>query len=362
MDQSNNGNKEQGRRNMKIGVIALAAVSLLAGSSVAAILEDYAAPEYAEGDPYEGAVDDMIGEDTWEAKETSDKPLGKHIRKAMKSRMDDRMEDRIEHLEMRVEVNSNLILAFQFCLESANCTADAESLSGMVDKLTKAVDGMQAKIDGTESAIDAEENDNYDSEKICLNEKNGIVYFDCDEEKYSDWDERKHWDETERVKFAIEKFTQLRSANEAVIFCIESEDCMADSDTIENVLQRMISRAEHHIQCADERRCNRDHDMRKGFRGRMGGAICKVVDRCEHDRTELSQEICESKMGIWTEATDRGNGVFYCDWSQLGEESVREDGNEEDERSEEEGSSENQEECESNGGTWYEERQHCHSE
>ena len=136
MDPKRSVRMEQNRSRATIGVITLAMVSLLAGASVSATLEDYAAPVYAEEDPFEGAVDDVTGEDTWEAKETESKPFGKHIRKAMKSRMDDRMEDRTEHLEQRIDIDSNLIIAFEFCLNSADCTADADSLSEMIEKLT----------------------------------------------------------------------------------------------------------------------------------------------------------------------------------------------------------------------------------
>ncbi len=142
MESGKNDRLEQNSKKVSMGVVALAAVSLLAGASVAATLEEYAAPVYAEADPFEGAVDDVTGEDTWEAKETDEKPLGKHIRKAMKSRMNDRMEDRTEHLEQRIDIDSNLIIAFQFCLNSADCTADADSLSEMIEKLTWAVDRM----------------------------------------------------------------------------------------------------------------------------------------------------------------------------------------------------------------------------
>ena len=85
MDSKRSVRTEQNRNRAKIGVITLAMVSLLAGASVSATLEDYAAPVYAEEDPFEGAVDDVTGEDTWEAKETKSKPFENHIRKAMKS-------------------------------------------------------------------------------------------------------------------------------------------------------------------------------------------------------------------------------------------------------------------------------------
>ena len=335
---------EKNRSRATIGVIALAVVSLLAGASVAATLEDYAAPRYAEADPFEGAVDDMTGEDTWEAKETDGKPLGKHIRKAMKSRMNDRMEDRTEHLEKRIDIDTNLIIAFQFCLDSADCTADADSLSEMIEKLTWAVDGMQAKLDGTDSVTDKDQADKADDNQICIREENGVYHYDCDDEKYKDWDERKLWEETKRVEFADEKSTQLRAAQEAISFCMDSEDCSADSETIGTVIRHMLARADHHRECAEFRGCDRDHDMRKGFRDRMGNALCKLVDRCENrgqplpapNTIEITQEMCESRMGVWTEATDRlAEGVFYCDWGELEEDSEREDDSGDDDRGDE---------------------------
>ena len=365
MEPGKSERTEQNRKKATMGVIALAVVSLLAGASAAATLEDYAAPVYAEADPFEGAVDDVTGEDTWEAKETDDKPLGKHIRKAMKSRMNDRMEDRTEHLEQRIDIDSNLIIAFQFCLDSADCTADADSLSEMIEKLTWAVDGMQAKLDGTDSVTNEDKAVKADDYQICIREENGVVHYDCDDEDYKDWDERKDWDETERVEFAEEKSRQLMAAQEAISFCMDSEDCSADSETIRTVIRHMISRAEHHRDCADERRCDRDHDTRKGFRGRRGGSFCKMLDRCEDRGThhapppiEITQEMCESRMGVWTEAADRGDGVFYCDWSELEEDQEREG----DDREDEGESPDNQADCEASGGTWYEDRQHCQIE
>ena len=335
---------EQKRKTVTAGVVALAVVSLLAGASVSATLEEYAAPKYAEADPFEGAVDDLTGEDTWDEKESDEKPMGKHIRNAMKSRMDNRNEDRTEHLEKRIQIDSNLISAFQFCLDSPDCGADDESLSEMIEKLTGAVVGMQSTIDGTEPLDD----------------------------EYKDWDERKDWDESKRIDFAEEKFTQLRAAQIAIAFCIDSEDCSAEAEVIETALGHMLNRAEHHRECADERRCDRDHDHRKGFRGRLHAALCKMTDRCDDrdsgdapiDRPEIevTQEACESRMGVWTEATDRGEGIFYCDWSELSEEPGSEDESDEGEREDDAGSPDNQAECEASGGTWYEDRQYCQTE
>ena len=41
---------------------------------------------------------------------------------------------------------------------------------------------------------------------------------------------------------------------------------------------------------------------------------------------------------------------------------IIDDASTDDDRSEEEESPDNQEDCEANGGTWYEDRQYCHSE
>ena len=364
---------EQMRKTVTAGVIALAVVSLLAGASVSATLEEYAAPEFAESDPFEGAVDDLTGEDTWDEKDPhkSDDGARPLIRKAMKNRMDDRMEDRTEHLEKRIEIDIQLITAFQFCLDSADCTADSESLSEMIEKLTWAVDGMQAKVDGTDSVVDADKDSSQDE----CEEAGGTWTTDdrkgeyCSVADYKDWDERKDWDETERMEFAEQKSTQLSAAQEAIVFCIESADCSAEPETIETALGHMISRAEHHRACADDRRCDRDHDMRKGFRGRMGGALCKMLDRCE-DREkydgppsiEVTQEMCESRMGVWTEAADRGEGVFYCDWSGLADQPEGEESDEDEREEGSESGESNQEECEASGGTWYEDRQYCDTE
>ena len=366
MDPKRSVRMEQNRSRATIGVITLAMVSLLAGASVSATLEDYAAPVYAEEDPFEGAVDDVTGEDTWEAKETESKPFGKHIRKAMKSRMDDRMEDRTEHLEKRIQIDSNLISAFQFCQDNADCTADAESLSEMIGKLSSAVDGMQAKLDGSDSVVDKEDYEDGTQEEC--EEKGGTWTTDDRKgdycaltDEYKDWDERKDWDEEKRMEFSEEKSIQLRAAQQAISFCISSQDCSADQETLGTVLEHMTSRENHHSDCSDDQRCDRDHDRRKGFRDRIGGVFCKMLDRCEDrgqpipapPQVEITQEMCESRMGVWTEAADRGEGVFYCEWTDDREDDRGDEGQE---------TSDNQEDCEANGGTWYEDRQYCHTE
>ncbi len=367
MEPIKTGKTEQNRKKVTIGVIALSMASLLAGASVAATLEEYAAPVYAETDPFEGAVDDLTGEDTWQEKEMDAKPMGKHIRKAMKSRMNDRMEDRTEHLEKRVEIDLNLIMAFQFCLDSENCTAKKHELSEMIEKLTLAIDGMQAKLDGTDSVNDGVLTDKEEDNQLCMREENGTYYYDCGDDKYKDWDERKDWEESDRLEFAEEKATELAVAHESIIFCLENENCSADSAIIRTALGHMTNRAEHHIDCTQDQRCDRDHDKRKGLRGRMSDMFCKMLNRCEQfdeplpaPHIEITQEICESRMGTWTEAVDRGEGVFFCDLSDQSDEA--ESDTDRDRDDDEADNPDNQEECEAIGGTWYEERQYCQSD
>ena len=232
----------------------------------------------------------------------------------------------------------------------------------MIGKLTSAVDGMQARLDGTDSVDDAVKADKGDEYQICIREKDGVVHYDCDDKEFKDWDERKNWDEDKKMEFSEQKAIQLRAARQAISFCIASLDCSADQETLETLREHLMSRENHHSDCLDDRRCHRDHDRRKGFRGRIGGLFCKMLDRCE-DRgqpvpaliqLEITQEMCESRGGVWTEATDRAEGVFYCDWSD--------DGEEDDRDREEQETSDNQEDCEANGGTWHEDRQYCDTE
>ena len=367
MEQKRNNNGMQKRTSIRMGVITLAMVSLLAGASVSATLEEYAAPVYAEADPFEGAVDDITGEDTWDEKESEDKPMGKHIRKAMKSRMNDRMEDRTEHLEKRVEIDLNLIIALQFCLDSENCTAEAALLSEMIEKLKSATDAMQAKLDGTDSVNDGVLNDKEEYNQICTKEENETFYYECGEEKYKDWNERKDWEDSDRLEFAEEKATELEVAQESIIFCLESENCSADSDILRISLLHMTNRADHHKDCTHDQRCDRDHDKRKGLRGRMSDMFCKMLDRCgDLDRPlpapdiEITQEICESRGGTWTEAVDRGDGIFFCDLGDQSDETESDIDRDRDD--DEDDNPDNQEDCEASGGTWYEERQYCQTD
>jgi hypothetical protein len=307
MEPKTNETTDLKRKPFTAGVVALAVISLLAGASVSATLEEFAAPVYAEGDSYAGAVDDATGEAAWDEIKTDDKGAKKQakdwIHKRMKNRMDDRLEDRVTHLEQRIEADNTLIAAFQHCIDSEDCTADTVILTVMLAELTERTHGIQAKLDGTDAKSDS---DGVWGEK--------------------DWVERKDWPDEDKRDFAEDKMEQIEAARIAIGFCMESEDCEADAGTLRIIVTHMADRANHHRECTDDRRCDRDHDDRRGLAERMRRAFCERTDRCdrddtdrdwsENDRYEITQEDCETRGGTWTEAPDRGEDYYYCDWGE----------------------------------------------
>jgi len=136
---------------MTRGILALAIFTLLAGTSMAAGLEDFASQEYAEDDWREGVVDDATDDEGWDTMKSDDKPIKraakKFIRAMMGKRMDDRMDDRIDHLEDRMTAGQELVTAFQFCIDHTECTGDADELRLMIDSINSRHADMREKID-----------------------------------------------------------------------------------------------------------------------------------------------------------------------------------------------------------------------
>ena len=303
---------DRNKKPFATGVVALAVISLLAGASVSATLEEFAAPVYAEDDPFAGAVDDAIGEAAWDEIKTNDKGVKKQakdwIHKRMKDRMDDRLEERATHLEQRIEADNTLIAAFQHCIDSEDCTADTGILTGMVAELTERTQGMQATLDAKSGS----------TEQVRVWDEK-----DWDEKA---WVERKDWPDEDKRDFAEDKMEQIGAARIAIAFCMESEHCDADAEALGVIVSHMADRADHHRECRDDRKCDRDHDDRRGIAERMRRAFCDRTDRCdrdaidhdrpETDRYEITQEDCEERGGTWTEAPDRAEGYYYCDWGE----------------------------------------------
>ena len=114
-------------------IVMVAVLFLFTGASVGASIEEFAAPIYAEEDPYQGAIDDTTDEKDWRAIKSNDKDIEKGAKnfftKIMPDRMDDRLEDRISHLEERIEVGQEIVIAYQFCIDSEDCEVDATAVS-----------------------------------------------------------------------------------------------------------------------------------------------------------------------------------------------------------------------------------------
>ena len=148
-DETSNGQSKTQARTT--GLVALAVISLLAGASVGASLEEFAAPEYAEDDWMAGVVDDATDDEDWDERESDDGPMKKgakdFIRGMMSRSMDDRMDDRVEHLEQRIAAGEELIIALRFCIEESGCEADFEMLHEMVYNMETKHAEMREKID-----------------------------------------------------------------------------------------------------------------------------------------------------------------------------------------------------------------------
>jgi len=161
MTDDKNSTAQSKTRARTTGLVTLAVISLLAGASVGASLEEFAAPEYAEDDWMAGVVDDATDDEDWDERKSEDSRMKKgakdFIRTMMSDRMDDRMDDRVEHLEQRIAAGQELIIALRFCLEETACEADPEQLQEMIDNMEGKHVEMQVKIDAESQDDLAEE-------------------------------------------------------------------------------------------------------------------------------------------------------------------------------------------------------------
>ena len=405
MTDDKNSTAQSKTRARTTGLVALAVISLLAGASVGASLEEFAAPEYAEDDWMSGVVDDATDDEDWDERESDDSPIKKgakdFIRGMMSERMDDRMDDRIEHLEQRIAAGQEFIIALRFCLEQTECVADGEELQEMIDNMEAKHADMQLKVDAhsqeslPEEAqrMDAEEDrDDENSEKGDEEE-----WFDCrtremwSEEKqewcddFMDKENWHQWDDNRKMDYAEDRAGMLEAASIAIAYCLESEECDADASAITSIHQKMTEKHDHHMRCAEDKRCDRGKHDRRGlmqrFSDAMFGGPGEMQDKEDRD-TEvrvmadlmIPQEICEERGGEWVDRDGRSACVWPeydrdCDKDDDSEDDRdREDGGaeevSEDDRDREDDGSDNeassQEECEASGGTWSEERQACY--
>ncbi len=405
MTDDKNSTAQSKTRARTTGLVALAVISLLAGASVGASLEEFAAPEYAEDDWMSGVVDDATDDEDWGERESDDSPMKKgakdFIRGMMSDRMDDRMDDRIEHLEQRIAAGQEFIIALRFCLEQTECLADGDELQEMIDNMETKHADMQLKVDAhsqeslPEEAqrMDAEEdrddeNSEKDDEEEWFDCRTREMWSDdkqewCDE--FMDKENWHQWDDDRKMDYAEDRAGMLEAASIAIAYCLESDECDADASAITSIHQKMTEKHDHHMRCAEDKRCDRGKHDRRGlmqrFSDAMFGGPGEMQDREDRD-TEvrvmadlmIPQEICEERGGEWVDRDGRSACVWPeydkdCDKDDDSEDDRdREDGGSdtgsEDDRDREDGGSDNesgtQEECEASGGTWSEERQTCY--
>ena len=405
MTDDKNSTAQSKTRARTTGLVALAVISLLAGASVGASLEEFAAPEYAEDDWMSGVVDDATDDEDWDEKESDDSPMKKgakdFIRGMMSERMDDRMDDRIEHLEQRIAAGQEFIIALRFCLEQTECVADGEELQEMIDNMETKHADMQVKVDAHSLEELPEESQRMEAEgdRDDENSEKGDEeeWFDCrtremwSEEKqewcddFMDKENWHQWDDNRKMDYAEDRAGMLEAASIAIAYCLESEECDADASAITSIHQKMTEKHEHHMRCAEDKRCDRGKHDRRGlmqrFSDAMFGGPGEMQDKEDRD-TEvrvmadlmIPQEICEERGGEWV---DR-DGRSACVWPEYDRDCDKDD-NSEDDRDREDGDAEDgseddrdreddgsvneagsQEECEASGGTWSEERQTCY--
>ena len=395
-DKNSTSQSKTGARTT--GLVALAVISLLAGASVGASLEEFAAPEYAEDDWMSGVVDDATDDEDWDERESDDSPMKKgakdFIRGMMSERMDDRMDDRIEHLEQRIAAGQEFIIALRFCLEQTECVADGEELQEMIDNMETKHADMQVKVDAHSLEELPEESQRMEAEgdrEDENSEKDDEEWFDCrtremwSEEKqewcddFMDKENWHQWDDNRKMDYAEDRAGMLEAASIAIAYCLESEECDADASAITSIHQKMTEKHEHHMRCAEDKRCDRGKHDRRGlmqrFSDAMFGGPGEMQDKEDRD-TEvrvmadlmIPQEICEERGGEWVDRDGRSACVWPeydrdCDKDDDSEDGGSDDGSEDDRDREDDGSdneSGTQEECEASGGTWSEDRQTCY--
>ena len=386
MTDDKNSTAQSKTRARTTGLVALAVISLLAGASVGASLEEFAAPEYAEDDWMSGVVDDATDDEDWDEKESDDSPMKKgakdFIRGMMSERMNDRMDDRIEHLEQRIAAGQEFIIALRFCLEQTECVADGEELQEMIDNMETKHAEMQLKVDAHSLEELPEESQRMEAEEDREDENSEKddeeEWFDCrtremwSEEKqewcddFMDKENWHQWDDNRKMDYAEDRAGMLEAASIAIAYCLESDECDADASAITSIHQKMTEKHEHHMRCAEDKRCDRGKHDRRGLMQRFSDAMFGGPGEMQDRDTEvrimadlmIPQEICEERGGEWV---DR-DGRSACVWPEYDRDCDK-DGPEDD-RDREDDSSDNeagsQEECEASGGTWSEERQTCY--
>ena len=384
------------RITLNKGIVVLAVFALFASASVGAGLEEFASPTYAEDNAYQGAVDDATGDDDWKAID-SDRGMKKgaksFIGKLMNGKMNDRMDDRDSHIQERMDIGQEIIIAYEYCLDNLDCTVDSYHLQEMIDNMDVRHTEMEEKLSlenreelseeinprFTEAADDdrGEEDEWYDcmTEEIWSDEKqewcdensekvNEDEWFNCrtkelwsDEKKewcdsYMDKSDWGDWDIDRKMQFSDDKAILIDVGRLAISFCLNNDDCTADKTILANVLEHMSISHDNHRDCSAEKRCDRGVDDRRGLLERFRDTITNEP-RDEplpafDDDMSMGEESCEERGGEWTEVLERGDDFYYCNFWY------------EDIDFSDDDRVMNEENCLERGGTWDSDRQECY--
>jgi hypothetical protein len=213
-------------------------------------------------------------------------------------------------------------------------------------------------------------------------------------------------------KELIDKMSMVENGAIAISYCISHSDCAGlatthdDRRTFNSILNKigeeMANRHADYQDCYEGQDCEREdmNNQRKdmGLISRLSenfqtGDLDRDdldrddLDRADYTKFDVTQEMCESRLGNWVVEDDRS----YCDWSTKedcsdpvcrdGEQRQRDCNecicdsgiwsctekaceNSEEDREESEQDADDtepsQESCETNGGTWSEDRQACY--
>ena len=389
------------KRSLSI-ILALAVISLLAGASVSTSVDDLVEPRYAEDSPYAGVIDDAVGDATWGQLEKNEKGLKGKLKSFLSDRMDISDEDREMHLQERVEANQILSTALQFCIDNVDCDADSEVLTTMLFSMDLRTKPMMKEVNL--DMQDWEEKKAYWQDNYPGWEEKKADW----EAEYLDWEEKKSdWPETREngeaplnpeskekgmknphkhhewkdfgEKELTDKMSMVENGAIAITYCISHSDCAGlaathdDRRTFNSILNKigeeMANRHADYQECYEGEDCEREdkHEQRQniGLLSRISDNFQRDdlyrddldrddLDRTDYKKFDVTQEMCESRLGNWVVEDDKS----YCVWS----EKDCSDPDSLDEESEQDTDDEDssQESCEANGGTWSEDRQVCY--
>lgn len=375
------------------GITVLVVLVLFASASVGTSVEEFAAPTYAEDNPYQGAVDDTTDDKDWRPLGDDSKGVKKGAKnffgKIMSNKMDDRMEDREAHLEERISIGQEIIIAYQFCIDSTDCEVDSNELEEMIDNLNFRHSDMQIKLnldndelsekniakfsddeDRSQESCEEDGGTWSDDRQVCYyederadSEEDSEDWYDCrTEEIWSDdkqeWcdafldkDDWGMWDIDRKKAFSDDRAIMLEAGRIAISFCISSDDCTADKEVLRGVTEHMSLRHDSHRDCTETDRCARSDEDPRGIFHRLRDVIRRTpnAEETRPPHMEISEDACNERGGEWIDVEDRDEEFSFCNfWFD-------------DDRQENNWET-TQEECEEEGGSWSEERNECYEE